>query len=84
MRRLCSRCGGSGGGCSGDGSSTSVAGNKLNDSTQFHGVFALEALERTWDTGEMDQHQLTFQSKLIETLKVEVENATANAKRKVQ
>jgi hypothetical protein len=57
-----------------------MVGNKLNDSIQFHGVFALEALERTWDTVEMDQHQLTFQSKLIETLKVEVqvENATAN------
>ena len=69
--------GGEGGG-GGGGSAASVAGNKLNDSIQFHGVFALEALERTWDTVEMDQHQLTFQSKLIETLKVEVENATAN------
>ena len=47
-------------------------GTDQGDPISFHGVHALEALEREWDDSEMINHQRLFQSRLIGMLKIEV------------
>ena len=42
--------------------------NVASDPITVHGVSALEALERDWETLEMDNHQKKFQSRLIHML----------------
>ena len=42
--------------------------NMASDPITVHGVSALEALERDWETLEMDNHQKKFQSRLIHML----------------
>ena len=41
------------------------------DTWETHGVHALDALERSWDESEMNNHQQVFQNRLIKMLKVE-------------
>ena len=41
------------------------------DTWETHGVHALDALERSWDESEMNNHQQVFQNRLIKMLKIE-------------